>query len=119
MILQLQAKVHGLGNLGVSTCTYPNLNDFKATFRIIIPSSRQAECPGKTNTRSVTSLLCLRACLLCSGNPTSSTLLFLRYARFYLVGWFDSIRRFAIHSLGLSVTCHALLDLAVLALFAC
>ena len=36
MILQLQAKVHGLGNLGVLTCTYPNLSDFKATFRIII-----------------------------------------------------------------------------------
>ena len=36
MILQLQAKVHGLGNLGVLIYTYPNLSDFKATFRIII-----------------------------------------------------------------------------------
>ena len=36
MILQLQAKVHGLGNLGVSTCTYPNLNDFEAIFLINI-----------------------------------------------------------------------------------
>ena len=34
MILQLQAKVHGLGNLGVSTCTYASLSDFKATFWI-------------------------------------------------------------------------------------
>ena len=30
MILQLQAKVHGLGNLGVSTCTYPIFSEFKA-----------------------------------------------------------------------------------------
>ena len=37
MILQLQAKVHGLGYLGVSTCTYANLSNFKATFWI--PSS--------------------------------------------------------------------------------
>ena len=36
MILQLQAKVHGLGYLGVSTYTYPILSDFKATFFIII-----------------------------------------------------------------------------------
>ena len=36
MILQLQAKVHGLGYLGVSTYTYPILNDFKATFSLII-----------------------------------------------------------------------------------
>ena len=36
MILQMQAKVHGLGNLGVSTCTYPILSKFKATFRILI-----------------------------------------------------------------------------------
>ena len=36
MILQLQAKVHGLGNLGVSTYTYPILSDFKATFILII-----------------------------------------------------------------------------------
>ena len=32
MILQLQAKVHGLGNLGVSTYTYLSLSEFKATF---------------------------------------------------------------------------------------
>ena len=30
MILQLQAKVHGLGYLGVSTCTYPIFSEFKA-----------------------------------------------------------------------------------------
>ena len=30
MILQLQAKVHGLGNLGVSTYTYPIFSEFKA-----------------------------------------------------------------------------------------
>ena len=36
MILQLQAKVHGLGNLKVLTNTTSNLSDFKATFRIII-----------------------------------------------------------------------------------
>ena len=30
MILQLQAKVHGLGNLGVSACTYPIFTEFKA-----------------------------------------------------------------------------------------
>ena len=35
MILQMQAKVHGLGNLGVSTYTYPTLSDFKATFWIL------------------------------------------------------------------------------------
>ena len=32
MILQLQAKVHGLGNLGVSTYTYLSLSEFEATF---------------------------------------------------------------------------------------
>ena len=36
MILQLQAKEHGLGNLGVLTCTYPIFSEFKATFWIII-----------------------------------------------------------------------------------
>ena len=36
MILQMQAKVHGLGNLGVSTYTYPTLSDFKATFWILL-----------------------------------------------------------------------------------
>ena len=36
MILQLQAKVHGLGNLRVLTCTNPTLSDFKATFWIIL-----------------------------------------------------------------------------------
>ena len=30
MILQLQAKVHGLGNLGVLTYTYPIFSEFKA-----------------------------------------------------------------------------------------
>ena len=30
MILQLQAKVHGLENLGVSTFTYPIFSEFKA-----------------------------------------------------------------------------------------
>ena len=30
MILQLQAKVHGLGNLGVSTYTYSIFSEFKA-----------------------------------------------------------------------------------------
>ena len=29
MILQLQAKVHGLGNLGVSTCKYPIFSWFE------------------------------------------------------------------------------------------
>ena len=38
MILQLQAKVHGLGNLGVSTCTYPIFSEFKATFCTLPPS---------------------------------------------------------------------------------
>ena len=37
MILHLQAKVHGLGYLGVSTCTYPIFSEFKAPFWI--PSS--------------------------------------------------------------------------------
>ena len=32
MILQMQAKVHGLGNLGVLTCTYPIFSKFEATF---------------------------------------------------------------------------------------
>ena len=32
MILQKQAKVHGLENLGVSTYTYLSLSEFKATF---------------------------------------------------------------------------------------
>ena len=73
MILQLQAKVHGLGYLGVSTSTYPIFSEFKATFWIL-PPSLPPFLPHE-NTRSVTSLLCLRACLLCSGNPTSSTLL--------------------------------------------
>ena len=36
MILQLQAKVHGVGDLGVLTYTYPNLSDFKATFWILL-----------------------------------------------------------------------------------
>ena len=44
MILQLQAKVHGLGNLGVSTCTYPTLSDFKATFWILPPSLNDSFC---------------------------------------------------------------------------
>ena len=99
MILQLEAKVHGLGDLGVLTCAYPNLSEFKAT--CCIPPSlphdeiceargvvvcskgvvarrliaKLVECPGKASTHSDTSLLCLRACLLCSGSPTSSTLL--------------------------------------------
>ena len=30
MILQMQAEVHGLGYLGVSTCTYPIFSEFKA-----------------------------------------------------------------------------------------
>ena len=47
MILQLQAKVHGLGNLGVSTCTYPNLSDFKATFRILPPSLNDEVCEAR------------------------------------------------------------------------
>ena len=34
MILQMQAKVHGLGNLGVWTTRYASLSDFKATFWI-------------------------------------------------------------------------------------
>ena len=37
MILQLQAKVHDLGSLGVLTFTYSILSEFKATYRI--PSS--------------------------------------------------------------------------------
>ena len=36
MILQLQAKVHGLGNLRVLTYTYPIFSRFEATFFIII-----------------------------------------------------------------------------------
>ena len=32
MILQMQAKVHGLGNLRVLTYTYPIFSRFKATF---------------------------------------------------------------------------------------
>ena len=37
MILQMQAKVHGLGNLGVLTYTYPILSWFEATFCLISP----------------------------------------------------------------------------------
>ena len=37
--------------------------------------AKLAECPGKTNTRSVTSLFYMLACLLCSSSPTSSALL--------------------------------------------
>ena len=37
----------------------------------------------------------------------------------WLVGWFDSLRRYAIHSHGLFVVCHALLDFAAISLFAC
>ena len=47
MILQLQAKVHGLGNLGVSTCTYPNLSDFKATFWILPSSLNDEVCEAR------------------------------------------------------------------------
>ena len=36
MILQLEDKKHGLGNLRVSTYTYPIFNEFKTTFWIII-----------------------------------------------------------------------------------
>ena len=44
MILELQAKVHGLGNLGVSTYTYSILSEFKATFRIL-PSFTTRSAP--------------------------------------------------------------------------
>ena len=50
MILQLQAKVHGLGNLGVSTYTYLSLSEFKATFCFIHSSRREnftRDLPGK------------------------------------------------------------------------
>ena len=123
----MQAKVHGSSIYILLTYTYPILSDFEATF--CIPSfltikgqlarrliAKLAECPGETNTRSGTNLLCLLACLVFFGSPTSSALLcfaLLRYARFDLVGWF------ALHLLGLSVACHALRDLAALALFAC
>ena len=36
MILQMQAKVHGLGNVAVLTYTYPILSWFEATFAILI-----------------------------------------------------------------------------------
>ena len=47
MILQLQAKVHGLGDLGVLTYTYPNLSDFKATFWIIPPFLNDEVCEAR------------------------------------------------------------------------
>ena len=47
MILQLQAKVHGLENLEVSTCTYPNLSDFKATFWILPPFLNDEVCEAR------------------------------------------------------------------------
>ena len=46
MILQLQAKVHGLGNLRVLTYTYLSLSDFKATFWIIHSSRELCEARG-------------------------------------------------------------------------
>ena len=38
MILQLQAKVHGLGYLGVLTTRYASLSDFKEPFFASLPS---------------------------------------------------------------------------------
>ena len=38
MILQLQAKVHGLGYLGVSTCTYQFSANLKQVFGSCLPS---------------------------------------------------------------------------------
>ena len=53
MILQLQAKVHGLVNLGVSTCTYASLSDFKATFWIpSLPHDERNICINTRNTSS-------------------------------------------------------------------
>ena len=46
MILQMQAKVHGLGNLGVSTYTYLSLSEFKATFCLIHSSRELCEARG-------------------------------------------------------------------------
>ena len=46
MILQLQAKVHGLGNLGVSTYTYLSLSEFKATFWAFIHHDEICEARG-------------------------------------------------------------------------
>ena len=46
MILQMQAKVHGLVNLGVSTTRYASLSDFKATFRILILLTRTLRGKG-------------------------------------------------------------------------
>ena len=50
MILQMEAKVDGLGNLGVSTYTYLSLSAFKATF-CLIHSSRQDFRLGGKGTR--------------------------------------------------------------------
>ena len=66
MILHLQANVYVLGYFRVSTSIYPIFSKFKTTFcpPPFLPSrlarrliATLAECPGKTNTRSVTSLL--------------------------------------------------------------
>ena len=48
MILQLQAKVHGLGYLGVSTCTYPIFSKFRTTFCLppFLPSRPVCEARG-------------------------------------------------------------------------
>ena len=70
MILQLQAKVHGLGNLGVSTCTYPTLSDFKATCRILPSWSTRATEGGRSCCEAAFSepgclLAWLFTCLIC------------------------------------------------------
>ena len=46
MILQLQAKVHGLGNLGVLTTTYAILSLFKEPFFPPFPHDEVCEARG-------------------------------------------------------------------------
>ena len=61
MILQLQAKVHGLGYLGVWTCTYLIFSEFKAIFRIIpsfLPHDKHARGVVVGCVYSVICLLC-------------------------------------------------------------
>ena len=47
MILQMQAKVHGLGNFGVWTLSYPLLSWFKETFWILPPFLNDEICEAR------------------------------------------------------------------------
>ena len=74
MILQLQAKVHGMGNLGVSTCTYPIFSWFETPKSDpSLPSSltkTRATVGGRSRCEAAFSepaclLIWLFTCLLC------------------------------------------------------